>query len=849
MNSLLQDLRFAVRLLIKSPVFTFVTIVTLALGIGANTAIFSVVDAVLLKKLPVREPDQLVLFKSLAAADFNFGGFYGNTKPDAASGLTAATSFPYQSFIRLREQKTTLSDVFAFGSLSVNVNVDGQADVVRAQVVSGNYYSALGVQPFAGRAITDTDDHAAATPVAVISDRYWQRRFSGSPDVLGKQINLNNIAFTIVGVTPPEFNGTGQVGSSPDISVPLAFEPQLSGDRSRMKGAGWWWLRLMGRLKPGATREQATASLQTIFQQSVLEHRAARTPAPGQPSIPQLEPKDYPRLALASGSQGEMDTRERYAPQLYLMLGVVGVVLLIACVNVASLLLVRASSRRREIAVRLALGSGRGRLIRLLLTESVLLALIGGVVGVLFASWIKDVFLTVGSWGGESMSAVNPQLDLRVLAFTFVLSLFTGMLFGLAPAFRATRVDLTPSLKDAGQSSSSASRSFLSKSLVVAQVALSLLLLVSAGLFLKTLHNLQNVDLGFNSQNLLVFGVNPSLLGYKDLARTNLYRRMFDRLEAIPGAKAVTFSRNGVISGVISGRDVYLPANAGLPDAAREIRLHVVRENYFATMEIPLLLGRALTAHDDERAPRVVIVNQSCARLLFSEENPVGKRIGFEPDKPSAIEVVGLVQDAKYHNLREEPEPTVYVPWQQEAEEMDAGVFVVRTAEEPTSFAPAIRQAVREVDPNLPVTGLRSQVELVDLSLRMERLFARLLSLFGLLALLLAAIGLYGVMAYTVAQRTREIGIRMALGAQPRNVLKLVLSRGVVLALIGIALGSGAALGLTRLMKSFLFGIGPTDPATFIATALLLAGVAVLACYVPARRAMKVDPLVALRYE
>ena len=849
MHTLWQDLRYGVRMLLKRPAFTCVAVITLALGIGANTAIFSVVDAVLLKKLPVREPDQLVLFKSVAAPDFDFGGFYGSNKPDPTSGLAATTSLPYLSFARLREQKSTLSDIFAFGNLSLNVNVDGQADVARAQVVSGNYYAGLGVQPVLGRPITDSDDHAAAAPVAVISDRYWERRFNRSQHVLGKPINLNNIAFTIVGITPPEFTGTGQVGSSPDISVPLALEPQLTSDRSRMRGAGWWWLRVMGRLQPGTTREQARASLERIFQQSVLEHRAARSPAPGQPPIPLLQPKDYPRLALDSGSQGEMDTRQYFAPQLYLMLGVVGVVLLIACANVANLLLVRASSRRKEIAVRLALGAARGRLIRLLLTESIVLALIGGVLGVLFASWIKDVFLTVGSWGGESMSALNPQLDLRVLGFTFGLSLFTGILFGLAPAFRATRVDLTPSLKDTGQGSRGASRSLLSKSLVVVQVALSLLLLVSAGLFLKTLHNLNNVDLGFNSERLLVFGVNPSLLGYKDVARTNLYQRLLDRLEAMPGVQAVTFSRTGLISGWISGREVYLPPNGGSTDAGREVRLHVVRENYFATMEIRLLLGRTFTSHDDERAPRVVLVNKSCARLLFSEDNAVGKRIGFEPDKPTEIEIVGVVQDAKYHNLREDPEPTLYVPWQQEADGLDAGVFVVRTAEEPTSFAPAIRQAVREVDPNLPLTGLRSQVELVNLSLRMERLFARLLSLFGLLALLLAAIGLYGVMAYTVAQRTKEIGIRMALGAQPRNVLKLVLSRGMVLALIGIALGSGVAIALTRLMKSLLFGIEPTDPATFVVTAFVLAGVAILASYVPARRATKVDPLVALRYE
>jgi len=853
MKTLLQDLRYATRMLRKQYGFTVIAVLSLALGIGANTALFSVVDAVLLKKLPVSQPEELVLFKFLTVPNFNFGGFNGNTNPDPTSGMTAATSFPYQTFARLREQKSTLSEIFAFAGVGVNVNVDGQADVARAQVVSGNYFAGLGVHPFLGRVITDNDDRVAATPVAVISDRFWQRRFNRSPAVLGTQIKLNNVAFTVVGVTPSEFTGTGQVGSSPDISVPLALEPQLSADRARLRGAGQWWLRLMGRLQPGATSEQARARLEGLFQQSVLEHRAARVPASGQPPLPPLEPKDYPRLAVDSGSQGEMDVRRRFAPQLYLLLGVVALVLLIACANVANLVLVRASSRQKEIAVRLAMGAGRRRLIRLLLTESVLLSVLGGALGIIFASWIKDVFLTVGNWGGEGMTALNPRLDLRVLAFTFALSLVTGVLFGVAPALRATRIDLTPTLKDTGRSSSAASRSLLSKSLVVAQVAMSLLLLVSAGLFLRTLHNLQNVAVGFNSENLLLFSVDPNLLGHKDTALANLYRQMFDRIEAVPGVNAVTFSRNALLSGSISGREVYLAGRANSADASPrqtgEIRLHHVRENFFATMEIPLMLGRSLTPQDDERAPKVVVVNQTFARLISLEENSIGKRFGFNSDKPTEIEIVGVVRDAKYGNLRDDSPPTIYIPWLQELSRVGAVTFEVRTAGDPVASVTAIRQAVREVDPNLPVVAVKTQVEQANESLRIERLFARLLSFFGLLALLLAAIGLYGLMAYAVTQRTKEIGIRMALGAQRHDVLKLVLSQGMILTLIGIALGAGGAIGLTRLMKSLLFGVSATDPVTFIAIALLLAAVALLASYVPARRATKVDPLVALRYE
>jgi predicted permease len=852
MRTLLQDVRYAARMLKKQYGFTTIAVLSLALGIGANTAIFSVVDSVLFKRLPVSEQEQLVLFKSLTVPDFNFGGFNGNTSPDP-SGMTAATSFPYQTFARLREQKGALSEIFAFAGLGVNVNVDGQADVARAQVVSGNYYRGLGVQPSIGRTITDSDDQAAATPVAVISNRFWVRRFNRDQAVIGKQIKLNNLAFTIVGVTPEEFTGTGQVGSSPDISVPLALEPALNADRSRMKGAGQWWLRVMGRLQRGVTAEQARGSLESVFQQSVLEHRAARVQPQGQPPLPTLEPKDYPRLAMDSGSQGEMDVRRRFAPQLYLLLGVVALVLLIACANVANLVLARASSRQKEIAVRLAMGAGRWRLIRLLLTESVMLSLIGGALGVIFASWIKDVFLTVGNWGGEGMAAVNPSLDLRVLGFTIGLSLLTGLLFGIAPALRSTRVDLTPSLKETGRSSSGPSRSLLTKSLVVAQVAMSLLLLIGAGLFLRTLHNLQTVPVGFNSENLLLFSVNPNLLGYKETALANLYRQMFDRIEAVPGVSHVTFSRNALLSGSISGRDVYLGGSAATADGphrlASEIRVHHVRENFFETMEIPLLLGRSPTPQDDERAPKVVVVNQGFARLVSAGDQAIGQRFGFSADKPTELEIVGVVKDTKYGYLREEAPPTVYVPWLQELRGVGGVTFEIRTAGDPVTFAPAVRQAVREVDPNLPMSGVMTQVQLTNESLRTERVFARLLSLFGLLALALAAIGIYGVTAYAVSQRTKEIGIRMALGARRYDVLKLVLSQGLILTLIGVVIGTGGAIWLTRLMKTLLFGISATDPVTFIVIALLLAAVAMLASYVPARRATKVDPLVALRYE
>jgi predicted permease len=860
MNNLWQDIRYGLQMLVKNPGFTAVAVLTLALGVGANTALFSVVDEVLLKKLAVQEPDRLVLLTWTSSKEFSPGGYTGNTSRDPVTGLTVRTSFPYPSFVRLREQQSALSDVFAFGSVSFNVNADGQADVAEGQAVSGNYYAALGVPAFLGRMISDSDDQAGARPVAVLSHRFWQRRFGSDMSVVGKQVNLNNVAFTIIGVTPAQFRGTSQVGSSQDVSIPIAWEQQVSGERSRMKGAGIYWLRIMGRLKPGATAAQVQAGFESVFLQSVLDHRQARqtqimadSKKPG--PIKPLDPKDYPRLSLESGSQGEMNTRRYYARPLRLLFGVVILVLLIACANVANLLLVRASARQKEIAVRLALGASRSRLIRQLLTESVLLSIISGAVGVLFALWIKDGLLAVTDWSG-SETALNPRLDLRVLGFTFGLSLLTGIVFGLVPALRATRLDLTPALKDSGRSSSTASRSFLSKSLVVVQVSVSLLLLIGAGLLVRTLVNLQRVDSGFNANNLLIFSVNPNLIGYKEERLVGLYQQMFERLEAVPGVRSVTFSRMPLLGQGSSSRSMYLPSATAGPDGTvkqtGELYLHQVRENFLETMEIPLLMGRSLTAKDDARAPKVAVVNQTFARKYFANENPIGKRFGFDSEKTSDVEIVGLARDTKYTRQRDEIQPTAYLPWLQELGSVGAATFEVRTTGDPESAISSIRQAVREVDGSLPLNNIKTQIEQAEETLVMERLFAKLLTLFGLLAQQLAAIGLYGVLAYSVSQRTHEIGIRMALGADRSKVLRMILKQGMVLTLVGVALGVGGAYVLTRYLESLtsmLFGIEPRDPWTFGLAAALLTLVAFVACLLPARRATRVDPMIALRNE
>jgi predicted permease len=768
----------------------------------------------------------------------------------------------------MREQPGPLSDLFAFGSMNFNISADGQADFAVGQAVSGNYYTALGVQPATGRLLTDEDDKANATPVAVLSHRYWQKRFNSDPGIAGKQINLNNVAFTVVGVSAKGFDGTAGVGSTQDVTIPIAIEPQLYADKQRsyLNGPGVWWLRLMGRMKPGVTPEQVQSQLENAFLQSVIEHRAARqaaAKASGGNAIGDLDPKQYPKLYADPGGQGELYRRTWYAPSLYLLLGVVGLVLLIACANVANLLLSRAAARQKEIGLRLALGASRSRLMRQLLTESVLLAFLGGLLGILFAVWIKDGLIGVSLWGGRSMASLEPRLDWRVLGFTFALSLLTGVVFGLAPAWRTTRVDLTPSLKESGRASSAAHRSLLGRGLVVVQVALSLILLVGAGLFVRTLLNLQRVDTGFNTKNLLLFDIQPGLTGYKDERLVQLYPRISERLETIPGVQAVTFSRMALISGSIHSSSIYLRealnatpnAEGSIPESGEAYR-HVVRENFLEAIGIPLLAGRTLSPQDNSNSPKVAVVNQTFANKFFPNQSAIGQRFTYNPKKPDEIEIVGVCRDAKYSSLRDAVPPTMYSSFRQERTgALSSATFEVRTAGDPSATVATVRDAVREIDSNLPVLNVKTQIEQADETLRMERLFAKLLTLFALLAQQLAAIGLFGVLAYTVSQRTHEIGIRMALGANRGNVLKMIVWQGMVLAVIGVVLGLVGAYVLTKYLESWvglskmLFEVKVSDPLTYGAIAVLLTVVALIACYIPARRATKVDPLVALRYE
>ncbi len=857
MQTLLQDLRYGIRQLLKSPGFTAVAVLSLALGIGANTALFSLVDAVLLKTLPVRKTEELALFK-WANGERGMRFYHSGTiLPEPGTGLHVGDPFSVPAFQQLRAHTQTLSELFAFASRgNLNVSVDGQAEMASGQLVSGNFHNGLGVRPALGRMINNDDDQASANPVAVISYRYWRRRFGLDPAVVGKTISVNGAPVSIVGVTPPQFYSGMEVGNSPDFALPLSLAPRLdpSGQaQSEMTQTYYWWVQLMGRMKPGASLEQVRSELEGVFQQSA---QAAWEAMPRRPQ--NAESRELPRLRALPGGQGEVYLRESYEQPLRVMLIVVGLTLLIACANIANLLLARAVTRRQEIAVRLALGAGRFRLVRQLLTESLLLSFAGSALGWMLAWLSKDLLLMWRPGGGSQLSA-ELHMDWRVFGFTTAVAVLTGLLFGLAPALRATRVDLNSALKESARRAGG-SLSVLGKSLVIAQVAVSLVLLIGAGLFIRTLHNLQNVSLGFNTENLLIFNIDPRAKGYRDDQMTPLYQRVCERIEAVPGVKSATISESVVLSGAGRNSSAYAEGHAPLPQAESNVFQQRVRWNYLQTMEIPLLAGRSLTPQDDERAPRVAVINQTMARRFFGDENPLGKRFGFgSAENSGQIEIVGVARDSRYKRPRQEVPPIAYLPFPQNG--LSRTAFTVRTAGDPTQMTAAIRAAVREVDKDLPLFGVKTQTEQMDQSLAQERFFPKLTSFFGLLALLLASIGLYGVMSYTVEQRTREIGVRMALGATQENILRRVIGQGMLLATIGVIIGAATAFALTRLITSntayelprfiygFLYGVRAADPMTFVVVPLLLVFVALLACYIPARRATKVDPMAALRCE
>lgn len=862
-----QDLRYGIRLLLKHKAFTIVAVLSLALGIGANTALFSVVDAVLLESLPVAEPDRLVLFEWQSGRNFRTNGQRGTFAP-APPGMRGASVFRYDTYEKLQQQQSQpsspLSDLFAFAPLwEVSAVTKDAAEPVRAQAVTGGYFSGVRVQPYLGRAITTADDQLNATPVAVLSYGYWAERFASNPNIIGEQVKLNDTAFTIIGVTPPAFKGTMQVGSDPKVTVPLVHERTLLGERSGMAKPDRppiWFVHIMGRLKPGATYDQAREHFGAVFQAHALEVM----PPPRRDNEPaQIEAKEYPRLTAQSGGRGLLEMRRIYSWTIYGLLIVVGSILLIACANVANLLLARAALRGPEIGVRLAVGAGRWRLIRQLLTESLILAVVGGIAGVLLAFWGKSAIVALTDRdSGFLPENVDLSINWRVLGLTLGISLITGVLFGLVPAWRATRLDLNNTLKQSRRNTGSVSK--LSKGLVIAQVAISLLLLLGAGIFIRTLSNLQRVNVGFNQDKLLLFSTQPGQAGYKGERLLKFYEQLFARLDALPGVKAATFGRVPLISHYSWNTDVILPGEDAKSAATHLTNRQMIRENYFNTLEIPLLAGRGFTEHDTQNSPQVAIVNQTFVKQYFPDGDILGKRVRErERQSSKEWEIVGVVADTKYNSQRDALQPLLFTPWRQEADTISEMFFAIRTVGEPTALVPSVREVIRDLNRNLSVTEVSTQIQRSQRSLGQERLYARLLTFFGLLALILAGIGISGVLGYSVAQRTNEIGVRMALGAQVQNVVRMILWQGMKLVIVGLALGGAIAYGIKRLLSSQYFderawqrqmarsvyGVSSYDPVTLIPVAVVLLLVALLACYLPARRAASVDPLHALRQE
>ena len=838
-DHLLQDLRFGLRMLRKNPGFTVIAILTLALGIGANTAIFSLIDAVMLRPLPVRDPQRLVILKWSARQWPKLNGMSGwSGCPIKATGLKepapVGCSFSYPMFEQVRAENNIFAAVFAIvPSPEFGVSINGVAGFANGEFVSGDYFPALGLRASVGRLLGQPDDGTSASPVVVLSYGYWKRQFGGAPSVIGKSIAINNVPFVVAGVGPPGFLGLDP-GIVDDMWLPLSARGRVSPFVPKTTDASSWWLMIGARLKPGVKPTQAQAATEVVFRRGVTGGTS-----------PMLKLEDAPHIELPNIARGLASLRKHFGDPLFLLMAAVGVVLLIACANVASLMLARTAARQKEFAMRFALGAELSRIFRQLLTESLILAMAGGFLGILFAYLCASSLAAFLAANWYSSLAIDVHPDIRVLGFTVAVAALTGILFGLAPAVRGTRVNVALALKESASNPaiSERGRFGLGNALVVVQVALSILVLVGASLLVRTLINLATMNIGFDARNVVIFSVQPQLNGYKGERLASLFPELQRRLGAVPGVASVGYSSVSLLSGAYSAQDVYF---ANEPNQQADVL--DVGPNFFETMRIPLVSGRTYNAQDFKDASakktKVVIVNQSFARRFFSKRNPVGQLICLDDGKPPDVEIVGVVGDTKYNGLREAIEPTMYFPLQS-----GGGTFEVRTALNPKALIPSIREAVKSVDGNPPIARLMTQSDQIDRAMFQERLVAWLSGAFALLALVVACIGLYGLLSFEVTRRTHEVGVRMALGALPRQVFGLVLRRGIRLVALGAVIGIAAALGLTRYLQSLLYGVRPIDPLAYAAVTILLLIVTMGACYVPARRATQVDPMVALRYE
>ena len=838
LDEFVQDLRFGLRVLLKSPGFTLVAVLTLALGIGANTAIFSLLNAVMLQSIPVRDPRQLVvlLWSAHGEPQNSSSNSYGDCqRSERSRSYSSSCSFTYPMFQEIRNRVDMFSGVSAFaGPAQLNLAGNGTATMVSGELVSGDYFQTLGVPAALGRTLEAADEKAGAEAVAVLSYAYWQGAFGGSSAAIGKSITLNGVPFTIVGIADPRFTRLTP-GKSQDLWLPLSQATGLRIPWGRPQSNDSWWLTVVARLAPGTSLPQAQLAVSTLFRNQVI-HDAS------------LKPTDDPQVTLLPAERGLVGMRGDVKQPLFVLMAAVGILLLISCANVAGLMLSRASTRQKEMAVRLALGAGRGRVTRQLLTESMMLSLAGAAVGILIAYWGANALAAFVAANRYSSLYLNASPDLTVLAFTVAVALLTGILFGLAPALRGTRVNVAPMLKENAASAaavvSGKSHKFgLGNVLVVGQVALSMIVLVGAGLVVRSLANLRGVDPGFDTHNVLQFGVDPTLTGYyKENQIPPLYRELQSRLSALPGVLSVSYSSDTLLDGSLWTSDVKIEGRAD--KAAIETQMLAVGPDFFATMRIPAMTGRLLNQADVDSGHDVAVVNHAFVKKFLENREPLGLHFGGEEPGDPQYEIVGVVGDIKYSDLRLAMQPTAFKPLKK------GGVhFAVRTASDPLSALPAARRVVADLDNNLPLFDVRTQTERIERLLFNERLIARLAALFGLLALVLACLGLYGLLAYEVAQRTREIGIRTALGAQKRDVLRLVGSQGLALVVSGIAFGVVAAVMITRLLGSLLYDVQPTDPITLFAVCAVFLLVGVLACWIPARRAALVDPMSALRCE
>ena len=838
------DLRFAIRALRKSPVFTLVAVLSLTLGIGANTAIFTLLDQVLLRLLPVQQPERLAQLRVR-------GMVYGNNW-----GWNAMSYPMYKDF---KEHNEVFTGMFCRFPIPANLSAGGETERVQADLVSGSFFHVLGVQPALGRLFTEADDRdPGGHPLVVLSYEYWRSRFGSRADVINQTVLINGRNMTVVGVAQPGFDGV-ELGSAAKIFVPMMMKKTLTPQWDALNDRRWRWVNAYGRMKPGVTLQSAQASLQP-FMHSMLEMEVK---APDFRNASAYDRQQFLKtwIQVLPGSQGRSYTRETLSTPLWVLMAITGVVLLIACANLANLLLARAAGRQREIAVRLALGASRWQIGRQLILESLSLSMLGGAAGLAFAYWADELLLAIFIPSSGGGLIITPAPDLRVLLFTLAITILTSLLFSLAPMLQSTRPDVASTLKDQAGGVITGGHVGLRKALVASQVALSMLLLIGAGLFARSLANLRQLGPGFPAERLIGFAIDPTLNGYDTARAKNLYRQLTENLRAVPGVTATSVAAMRILEDNEwdSGMTVegYTPKKAG--DHAEPL-MNSISPGYFETLGVPILAGRDFNWSDrqevktgdteDDYSPTAIIINEKFAKKFFEGRNPIGRHLGFgtDPGTKTPMEIIGVVKDIKYQNLREEIPEQAFIPYL--GAHFSGGMTVyVRTALDPDRIIPLLRAKVRELDPNVPIYALRTTEAQLSNSLRNERLIASLSATFGFLATLLATIGLYGVMAYAVTRRTREIGIRMALGALQGNVVWMVMREVLLLIAIGVGVGLPAALALTRLIRSQLYGLTPYDPPTLALAALALCAVACLAGYLPALRASRVDPLHALRYE